>query len=75
VFWCEAVQIVGGEHGGVDGYWQAQAACHLERGQAVAGRPPRADRGDEVGAVEVIALKGEGYGRARMLLVVMATCT
>jgi hypothetical protein len=29
----------------------------------------------EVGAVEVIALKGEGYGRARMLLVVMVVCT
>jgi hypothetical protein len=71
----EAVQIVGGEHGAVDGFWQAQAACHLERGQAVAGRPPRADRVDEVGVVEMRALQGEGYGRARMLPVVMMICT
>jgi hypothetical protein len=62
----EAVQIVGGEHGAVDGFWQAQA---------VAGRPPRADRVDEVGVVEMRALQGEGYGRARMLPVVMMICT
>ena len=31
--------------------------------------------GGEHGAVEVIALKGGGYGQARMLLVVMVICT
>jgi len=30
---------------------------------------------DEVGAVEVIALKREGYGQARTFVVLMVICT
>jgi hypothetical protein len=42
------------------------------RAGVVASWPKRVD---EVGAVEVTALQGEGYGRARMLPVVMMICT